>query len=94
MHKHFTVGGLWLLYKPRHRAVCRAFSLGSNENTNGLLRQYLPKGTDLSVYSQEELDEIADSLNTRPRQTLDWRTPLEVYAEVLKKSVGGPSPLQ
>jgi hypothetical protein len=52
------------------------------------------KGTDLSVYSQEELDKIADSLNTRPRKTLDWRTPLEVYAEVLKKSVEGPSILQ
>lgn len=67
---------------------------GSNENTNGLLRQYLPKGTDLSVYSQEELDAIADSMNTRPRKTLDWRTPLEVYADVLKKSVAGPKTLQ
>lgn len=67
---------------------------GSNEITNGLLRQYLTKGTDLSVYSQEELDAIADSMNTRPRMTLDWRTPLEVYAEVLRKSVAGPDTLQ
>ena len=67
---------------------------GSNENTNGLLRQYLPKGTDLSTYTQEELDEIADSLNTRPRETLNAKTPLEVYAEVLQKSVPGSPALQ
>lgn len=67
---------------------------GSNENTNSLLRQYLPKGTDLSVYSQKELDAIADSLNPRPRETLNARTPLEVYADVLKKSVPGNQTLQ
>ncbi|MDH6157174.1 IS30 family transposase [Janthinobacterium sp. CG_23.4] len=54
---------------------------GSNENTNGLLRQYMPKGSDLSIYSQEELDAIVLSLNTRPRQTLGWKTPLAVYTE-------------
>ena len=52
---------------------------GSNENTNGLLRQYLPKGTDLSVYSQNELNAIALSLNTRPRQRHGFRSPLDVY---------------
>ena len=54
---------------------------GSNENTNGLLRQYLPKGTDLSIYSQRELDVIAHRLNTRPRKMHGFRTPLEVYAD-------------
>ena len=58
---------------------------GSNENTNGLLRQYMPKGSDLSVYSQDELDEIALSLNTRPRQTLGFRTPLAVYTEHINR---------
>ena len=54
---------------------------GSNENTNGLLRQYMPKGSDLSGYSQDDLDAIALSPNTRPRKTLGWKTPLEVYSE-------------
>ena len=56
---------------------------GSNENTNGLLRQYFPKGTGLSAYSRQDLDRVAAELNARPRKTLGWKTPAEALDEVL-----------
>ena len=56
---------------------------GSNENTNGLLRQYLPKGEDVSHLTQRQLDAIAQKLNTRPRQTLGWKTPAQAFAAVV-----------
>ena len=56
---------------------------GSNENTNGLLRQYFPKGTDLSHRTVLELKAVAHALNTRPRKTLGWKTPAEVLDQFL-----------
>ena len=60
----------------------RPWQRGPNENTNGLLRQYLPKGTDLSEYTQRERNAIAHRLNTRPRKCLNVATPLEVYTQL------------
>jgi IS30 family transposase len=56
---------------------------GSNENTNGLLRQYFPKGTDLKIYSQADLEAVTDELNARPRQTLGWHTPAQELSKLL-----------
>lgn len=60
---------------------------GAIENANGLLRQYLPKGTNLANHTQTQLDAIAEKLNNRLRECLDWRTPNEVWAEMVKKTL-------
>ena len=57
---------------------------GTNEHTNGLLRQYFPKGTDLSRWSAQEIQAVANTLNSRPRKTLGWKTPAEALGVYLK----------
>jgi IS30 family transposase len=71
-HKRFTVATDVTVYFCDPQSP---WQRGSNENTNGLLRQYFPKGSDLSVYSQEDLNAVALRLKTRPRKTLGFMTP-------------------
>jgi len=79
-HKRFIIATDIAVYfcDPKH-----PWQRGSNENTNGLLRQHLPRGIDLSVYSQAKLNAVARRLNERPRKTLDYETPAERFHQAI-----------
>ena len=74
-----TTRAIWCV--DEHGTACGPCLLrGSNENTNGLIRQYLPKGVSMAHLTQADCDRIADKLNRRPRKRYNWRTPEELYA--------------
>ena len=79
-HKSFTIATDVCVYFCDPKSP---WQRGTSENTNRLLRQYLPRGTDLSVYDQDDLDLIALKLNTRPRKALGYRTPAATLAETV-----------
>lgn len=79
-HKRFTMAaGIDVYFCDPHSPWQR----GSNENTNGLLRHYFPKGIDIAAYSQEQLNEVARKLNERPRKTLEYRTTAERFSQLV-----------
>jgi IS30 family transposase len=85
-HARFTIESGVQVYFADPRSP---WQRGTNENTNGLLRQYFPKGTDLSRWSEQALEAVALTFNNRPRKTLGWKTPAEALNEHLK-SVAQP----
>ena len=83
-HKQFTIDtGVTIYFCDPHSPWQR----GTNENTNGLLRQYFPRNKSVAGYSQDQLDQVADQLNGRPRETLGWRTPAERLDQYLQESI-------